>query len=145
MKHRRRILWLQTRLQHLPILPLKWLIPKSYRENVVARHAGIALVEPNGSARLRDAFVASTRAALDMIRDVDPRRLALVQRNLQCIVCEPLVRARGVYDPIMRGCRADIEQHGVLQTAGADQWPEARLGATIVHEAAHGRLWAAGF
>jgi hypothetical protein len=132
-------------LLRLLLWPLIAALEWDNRRNVVDRYGDIMLVEPDPDRRRRDLFATSVRDALDMIVKVDPRRFRMVRRYLDSIISARLAGHLGEYTPCFRACRVDVERHGLQWGGEARPWCVARLAATLIHEATHGRISEAGF
>jgi len=135
--------WLAWR--RMLLWPLATLLEWDWNRHVVDRYADIDLIYGTTMQPHRDRFVFAVREALDLIRETDPRRFAMVRRHVRRIIGERLVGCIGTYDPHFAACLIDIAQHGIGGAGEADRWGAARVAATIIHEATHGRLEAAGF
>jgi hypothetical protein len=108
------------------------------RRAEVARCEGIILADVrNTSSHFRNTYLA----ALQLIRDHDPRRFVRVQRHIHWIFnCHlPIVMAE--YDPGTRTCRVNFEEP--LDDQDLPLW--AGFGAcTLIHETTHGIVHARG-
>src|SRR5689334_20548875 len=104
------------------------------------RFEEIAL-DPLGRDRQQDErFLTATKQALALIRDNDPRRYAILQREVQMISHLPLAGAAGVYMRFLRICGVDFRRLQFDEGDEASEWWIARYAAVLVHEATHGRL-----
>lgn len=108
------------------------------RRSEVARFEGIVLADiRQTSHHFRDTYLA----ALQLIRDCDPRRFARIQRHIHWIFNCYLPVVMAEYDPRTRTCRVNFEE----PLGDGDLLLWAGFGAvTLIHEATHAVIEARG-
>jgi hypothetical protein len=98
---------------------------------------GIKLCDVSQRAKVDDRFLVDTRAALQLIKSVDPRRYRRVQREIESIVnCEALVFAG--YSRTNKICQIDYGRH---TETGDAEWYTWYYASVLVHEATHGAIY----
>jgi hypothetical protein len=109
-------------------------------KGLVGEHCGIKLADLNWNEADDSAFVEKTKQALDLIRDLDPRRFARVQRHIDYI-CNKELECGGKYYP----CNVCLVDFGRFDFARNPDWSLYMYSSLFVHEATHGLLHARGF
>jgi hypothetical protein len=108
-----------------------WLL--SRHRSVHDVHIGVPWNEPNRSIAERKLC-----AALDLIAATEPRRLSRMRRDVDRILITTVQTAWGQFHPPLRMCLLD-EEHVCRPNITAED-----IALTLVHEATHARLFAAG-
>ena len=103
------------------------------RTSEVDRIEGIILADTQDSLLFRSAVPA----ALQLIKNLDPRRFRRVQRYIKWIVNCPLPYGGGQYHYPTRTCRLDFEKTAVEPDP---EYAAAAVASILVHEATHGVL-----
>jgi hypothetical protein len=88
---------------------------------------------------LRDedrAGVGEVRAAIELVRQYDPRRFRRIARDLDYVIVTNTAGTAGEYWPDIRSM--------LLDAASALRQTHLATAMTIVHEATHARLWMRG-
>lgn len=109
-------------------------------QSLVGEHCGIKLADMSRNETDGSAFVEKTKQALDLIRDLDPKRFARVQIHIDYI-CNAELYSGGRYCP-GNVCQLDF---GRWDFAQHPDWSLYMYSSAIVHEATHGLLRAKGF
>lgn len=104
---------------------------------------GIGLVDLNFDHTDDLDFQRTMTDALALIRAHDPRRYAIVQREVRWVVNAEL-GSWGQYDRSLQACNVDFGRYGI-PSDGDYPWYVAAYAALIIHEATHGRLMTLGF
>jgi len=103
-------------------------------------HAGIRIVvSPFGEIE-NDVFVASLRAALEILREFDPLRYSRVRRCIRTVHATRLRRAIAGYWPIGRMC--EVNWPRILGLTDQSTGRVLALADVLVHEATHGAVFA---
>lgn len=117
--------------------PLEKLLKRSLlslqAENEVARFEGIVISDGDDNPSFRETVLA----ALQLIKELDPRRFRRIQRYIKWVVNVPLAHGGGEYAYSMHTCRIDFEQ-SVWQPWGDQAF--VLCADVLIHEATHGVL-----
>lgn len=114
----------------------RWL-QSGWERLTVGEHLGIAFVDTSHAKHARQAFVARTTEALDLIQRVDSRRFKRIREHIKYTVHQELPYALGRYDQQFRACYVDFTRLNFSKHPGRAAWGYA---AALVHEATHGRI-----
>ncbi len=88
----------------------------------------------------KSTFLQSTRDALELVSDFDPKRYSRIRRQFRYIVNFPLINLAEC-DHASRSCNVDYTKH--LETENPD-WNLRIYACLLVHEATHGFLLGKG-
>ncbi len=120
---------------------LSRLLEPGWKRLTVGEHLGIAFVETSRARHARQAFLARTTEALELIRRVDSRRFNRVRSQLKYIVHQELPFAYGKYDQWLGACCVDFTRLDFSKHPNTMLWGYA---AILVHEATHGAIHSFG-
>jgi hypothetical protein len=110
---------------------LKRVLLSLQAKNEVARFEGIILSDSDSNVSFRETVLG----ALQLIKDLDPRRFQRIQKYVKWIVNVPLAYGGGEYSYSMRTCRLDFERSVWEPHAN---YASALCARMLVHEATHG-------
>ena len=119
----------------LILKPFEFLVRRGFlallAKNEVARFEGIIISDPKNEALFRETVVA----ALQLIKELDPRRFRRIRRYITWIVNVMLPHGGARYAHSMRTCKIDFEK-SALEPYG--KHASVLCASTLVHEATHG-------
>jgi hypothetical protein len=109
------------------------------RSSIKASIDGVELVDLSNDDTDDDAYLVVTQAALELIKSIDPRRYAVILREVKYIVNGGL-NSLAEYHRTNRNVEIDFGKFHVYVDAPDYEQRLARYASTIVHEAIHGRI-----
>ena len=117
--------------QEIAIRMIDWLLKNS----VLCEHLGIRLCDINHNPNDDSAFIARSIQALDLIKEIDPRRFCRVHRTIRYIV-NTECHFHGVYS-LGKMCVIDFGRYRFDRN---EKWALFNYAGLIIHESTHGML-----